>query len=42
LLELLRHEDLIPLGTRIRTRLHTEPASREDCETLYTWGTQDA
>jgi len=30
LLELLRHEDLIPLGTRIRTRLCTEPASREE------------
>jgi general secretion pathway protein A len=30
LLELLRHEDLIPLGTRIRTRLHTESASREE------------
>jgi type II secretory pathway predicted ATPase ExeA len=30
LLELLRHEDLIPLGTRIRTRLHTEAASREE------------
>ena len=30
LLELLRHEDLIPLGTRIRTRLQTEPASREE------------
>ena len=29
LLELLRHEDLIPLGTRIRTRLRTEAASRE-------------
>lgn len=28
--ELLRHEDLIPLGTRIRTRLHTEPASRDE------------
>jgi len=28
LLELLRHEDLVPLGTRIRTRLKTEPASR--------------
>jgi type II secretory pathway predicted ATPase ExeA len=28
--ELLRHEDLIPLGTRIRTRLHTEAASREE------------
>lgn len=30
LLELLRHEDLIPLGTRIRTRLLLEPASREE------------
>ena len=30
LLELLRHEDLIPLGTRIRTRLHTEAASQEE------------
>jgi general secretion pathway protein A len=30
LLELLRHEDLIPLGTRIRTRLHTEAASRDE------------
>ena len=28
--ELLRHEDLVPLGTRIRTRLHTEAASREE------------
>jgi type II secretory pathway predicted ATPase ExeA len=36
LLELLRHEDLIPLGTRIRTRLHTEPASREELLTLLT------
>ena len=34
LLELLRHEDLIPLGTRIRTRLHTEPTSREELLTL--------
>ena len=34
LLELLRHEDLIPLGTRIRTRLHTEPASREELQAL--------
>jgi type II secretory pathway predicted ATPase ExeA len=34
LLELLRHEDLVPLGTRIRTRLHTEPASREELEAL--------
>jgi len=28
--ELLRHPDLIPLGTRIRTRLNTEAASREE------------
>lgn len=28
--ELLRHEDLIPLGTRIRTRLLLEAASREE------------
>ena len=32
--ELLRHEDLIPLGTRIRTRLQTEAASREELTTL--------
>jgi general secretion pathway protein A len=30
LLELLRHEDLIPLGTRIRTRLQLEAASRDE------------
>jgi general secretion pathway protein A len=30
LLELLRHQDLVPLGTRIRTRLVTEAASREE------------
>jgi general secretion pathway protein A len=30
LLERLRHPDLVPLGTRIRTRLHTEPAAREE------------
>jgi len=30
LLELLRQEDLVPLGTRIRTRLKTEPASRDE------------
>ncbi len=30
LLELLRLEQLVPLGTRIRTRLVTEPASREE------------
>jgi general secretion pathway protein A len=35
ILELLRHEDLVPLGTRIRTRLYTELASREElCELL--------
>ncbi len=34
LVELLRHEDLIPLGTRIRTRLVTEPASREELSEL--------
>jgi len=28
--ELLRRQDLVPLGTRIRTRLHTEAASREE------------
>ena len=30
LLELLRQQDLIPLGTRIRTRLKTETASRDE------------
>jgi general secretion pathway protein A len=30
LLELLRHADLVPLGSRIRTRLVTEAASREE------------
>ena len=30
LTELLRHQDLVPLGTRIRTRLNTESASREE------------
>ncbi|HEX9832686.1 MAG TPA: ATP-binding protein, partial [Mycobacterium sp.] len=30
LLELLRHPDLVPLGTRIRTRLKTEAASRDE------------
>lgn len=34
LLELLRQEDLVPLGTRIRTRLCTEPASREELRDL--------
>jgi general secretion pathway protein A len=30
LLDLLRQEHLVPLGTRIRTRLVTEPASRDE------------
>jgi general secretion pathway protein A len=30
LLELLRQDDLIPLGTRIRTRLMIEPAARDE------------
>jgi type II secretory pathway predicted ATPase ExeA len=30
LLDRLRHPDLIPLGTRIRTRLCTEAASRDE------------
>jgi general secretion pathway protein A len=30
LLELLRREELVPLGTRIRSRLVTEPAAREE------------
>jgi type II secretory pathway predicted ATPase ExeA len=34
LLELLRHEDLISLGTRIRTRLLTEAAAREELSQL--------
>jgi general secretion pathway protein A len=34
LLERLRQEDLIPLGTRIRTRLNTEAASREELSEL--------
>ena len=32
--ELLRHEDLVPLGSRIRTRLNTEAASREELSEL--------
>ncbi|MCY2987978.1 MAG: ATP-binding protein [Planctomycetota bacterium] len=32
--ERLRHPDLVPLGTRIRTRLHTEPATREELAEL--------
>src|SRR4029077_7147144 len=30
LVELLRHEDLGPFGSRIRTRLFTEPATRDE------------
>lgn len=30
LLELLRHQDLVPLNTRIRTRLSTEAATRDE------------
>jgi hypothetical protein len=30
----MQHEDLIPLGTRIRTRLHTESASRDELREL--------
>ncbi len=32
--ELLRHEDLVPLGSRIRTRLNTQAASREELSEL--------
>ena len=42
LLELLRHEDLIPLGTRIRTRLHTEAASREELLALMSHALSNA
>lgn len=34
LLDLLRLEDLVPLGTRIRTRLVMEPASRDELHEL--------
>jgi general secretion pathway protein A len=34
LLERLRQEDLVPLGTRIRTRLNLGPASREELDAL--------
>jgi len=34
LLELLRQEHLVPLGTRIRTRLVTEAGSREELHEL--------
>jgi len=34
LLDLLRHQDLVPLGTRIRTRLCTEAATRDELREL--------
>lgn len=34
--ELFRRDDLVPLGTRIRTRLVMEPASREELNELLT------
>ena len=34
LVELLRHQDLVPLGTRIRTRLTAEAASRDELSEL--------
>jgi type II secretory pathway predicted ATPase ExeA len=36
LLDLLRHQDLIPLSTRIRTRLKTEAATRDELRELLT------
>ena len=42
LLELLRQEDLIPLGTRIRARLMTEPASRDELLTLLSYALSKA
>jgi hypothetical protein len=36
--ELLRQEDLIPLGSRIRMRLVTEPATREELMELLQHG----
>jgi type II secretory pathway predicted ATPase ExeA len=34
LLDLLRHQDLVPLNTRIRTRLNTESATRDELREL--------
>lgn len=34
LLDLLRHQDLVPLNTRIRTRLNTETATRDELREL--------
>lgn len=36
LVDLLRHQDLIPLNTRIRTRLNTESATRDELLELLT------
>jgi general secretion pathway protein A len=36
LVDLLRHDDLVPLGTRIRVRLRTELATREELLELLT------
>lgn len=36
LLDLLRHQDLVPLNTRIRTRLNTESATRDELLELLT------
>ena len=37
LLDLLRHQDLVPLNTRIRTRLNTESATRDELFELLTY-----
>src|SRR5271156_5434073 len=42
LLELLRQEDLVPLGTRIRTRLVTEAATREELMELLQYALDKA
>lgn len=36
LVDLLRHQDLVPLNTRIRTRLNTESATRDELRELLT------
>ena len=38
----MRHDDLVPLGTRIRTRLVTEAASREELLELLRHALQKA
>jgi type II secretory pathway predicted ATPase ExeA len=42
LLDRLRQDDLVPLGTRIRTRLVTEPASREELLELFRHALEEA